>query len=219
MILFTADNHFDQHCGKVLHEALSDRFEISFEEDTHRQLADPARMKSADLLILNLIGDTPGSPHAGPDIEGPVRGYLDSGHPLLLLHGASAAFWKWDWWRKMVGLRWVRGDDPDGFTPSTHPVRPYPIRQAKSRHPLVSRMIPFDCPEDEIYIHLEQTRPIWVLLETTIAEGTFPMAYACETHVGGKVFGFLPGHRPEVVSSEPVVENVSILINALLAGK
>ena len=38
--------------------------------------------------------------------------------PLLLLHGSSAAFWHWDWWRRIVGYRWVRGNDPDGIPAS-----------------------------------------------------------------------------------------------------
>ncbi len=73
-----------------------------------------------------------------------------------------------------------------------------------------------DCPTDEIYIHLEQTSPAMVLMETTINEGTFPQCWESATPWGGRVIGLLPGHRGEVVRDTTMVANAAALIDSLL---
>lgn len=216
MITFVADDHYGARPGAVLREALGGRFELDFAENSLEPLTRARFADDCELLILHMIGDTCGQPLAGPETERRVRAYVEKGKPLLLLHGSSAAFWHWDWWRALAGLRWVRGDDPDGFAPSTHPVRPYRVEVAKCRHPLCRALEPFDLPEDEIYTRLEQTTPAWVLMETTTREGTFPQCWENATPWGGRVIGFLPGHRPEAVRHPALVENVARLIGDLL---
>ena len=216
MILFAADRHYDQYCGRHLHEALHGAYAIDFHEDDWRCLEQPF-VATTDLLMLNLVADTCGVPPPSAACEPHVRAYMESGKPVLLLHGGSAAFWPWPWWRERVGYRWVRGNDPDGAPPSTHPVRPYTVRPARSRHPLVSALTALDLPEDEIYTDLEQTCPCWTLMETVTDEGTFPMCYACTLEPGGgTLIGFLPGHRPDVVTAPGVVGTVRTLIDYLL---
>lgn len=216
MILFAADNHYGARPGAVLNEALQSRFPMHFAEDDWSALADPALMRECRLLILNLISGTGTAPVPGEAVERQVRAYLERGAPLLLLHGASAAFWQWDWWRPLVGFRWVRPSDPDGFAPSTHPRYPCCVTIAKNRHPLCRKLQPMELPDDEVYIGLEQTCPAITLMETTLPEGTFPQCYICETPWGGTLAGFLPGHTPEVTRHPGVVENVSVLIRHLL---
>lgn len=216
MIIFAADNHYDAHPGAALSRGLMPRFDHRFMEDEWGGLADASLMSSCSLLILNLIAGTGSAPMPGSGEEQQVKAYMARGRPVLLLHGASAAFWHWTWWRPLVGFRWVRGEDPDGFQPSTHPTRPYRVEVAKCRHPLARQLRPLDLPEDEIYIRMEQTCPTMTLMETTIAEGAFPQCYVATTPWGGQVIGFLPGHRPEVAASPAVVETVSTLIRYLL---
>lgn len=219
MIAFFADNHFKARPGYHLQQKLRLDEPLSFHEDDLSGL--PAILSNPDcrLLILNWISDTSGNPHPGSEIEKPLRAYLEAGRPLLLLHGASAAFHLWEWWRAIVGLRWVRGDDPDGFPASTHPVRPYCVTPTRTRHPLASQLQPFDLTEDEIYIQLEQTCPLIPLMETRIDEGTFPQAYIAESPFGGPIAGFIPGHDPVAFESPELVGNIRTLIHYLTGNR
>ncbi|MGC3990861.1 MAG: ThuA domain-containing protein [Chthoniobacteraceae bacterium] len=215
MIYFLADDHYGMRPGAKLFEVLNDRYSFVFRENNLHCLTEP-EFRKCQLLVLNLIAGTGGAVLPGAAIEHPLRAYIETARPLLLLHGASAAFWHWDWWRSIVGYRWVRNEDPDSFPASTHPTRPYQVKIAKCRHPLCKKLSPLDLPEDEIYIHLEQTTAAMTLLETTTDEGTFPQAWETMTPWGGRIIGFLPGHRREVVTHPDVVANVSTLIDYLL---
>jgi len=216
MIIFLADTHFGSRSGALFYEALKDRCPMAFYENDLTPLADPAFTEACDLLILNLIAGTGAQPLAGLESELHLRAYLEQGKPLLLLHGASAAFWHWDWWRRIVGFRWVRENDPDGTPKSTHPIRPYQVDVSKCRHPLCAHLQPMDLGEDEIYTRLEQTAPATILMETTIEEGTFPQCWENTTPWGGRVIGFLPGHRKETFQNAQLLSNVALLISSLL---
>jgi hypothetical protein len=216
MILFAADNHYGQHSGRAVYEGIRDRYEIDFHEDDWSCFERPL-VDRVDLLVLNMIAGTCDVPPPADACEEHVRAYVDAGKPMLLLHGGSAAFWPWDWWRALVGFRWVRGNDPDGFESSTHPVRPYDVRVCKARHPLCAKLQDMSLPEDEIYTCLEQTCPTWTLMETTTDEGTFPMCYEAATPAGGRVLGFLPGHHPEVCGRPELLANVSTIMEGVLS--
>jgi hypothetical protein len=214
MIYFLADDHYQARPGAALFDVLNDRYHFVFHENDVQCIAGPEFAK-CELLILNMIAGTGGAALAGGEIERPLRAYVEAGKPLLLLHGASAAFWHWGWWRSIVGHRWVRGEDPDGVPASTHPTRPYKVDVAKSRHLLCTKLRPMDLPNDEIYIRLEQTAPTMTLLETTTDEGTFTQCWETITPWSGRIVGFLPGHRREVVTHPDVVANVETLIDYL----
>ena len=134
---------------------------------------------------------------------------------LLLLHGGSSAFWPYAWFRELVGIRWVRGNDPDGFVASFHPHEPYKVVRAKCRHRLVNKLVEMDLPKDEIYTGLEQTRPVWTLMNTTISTGTFPQCTESATPWGGRVINFLPGHDKSVTRHPDFIANVKLLIDDL----
>ncbi len=215
MILFAADNHYGQHCGRVLYEALTETAGIEFHEDDWSCFEQPGLADRYDLLICNFIAGTCDVPPPSDTAAANIRAYLETAKPILLLHGASAALWPWDWWRPIVGHRWVRGSDPDGIPASTHPTRPYRLDVAKTRHPLAQRLIPVDLPADEIYINLEQTCPTLALMTTTTDEGTFPQSYVASTPWGGTIAAYIPGHRPDVVRHPLMVANVQTLIDFL----
>ncbi len=219
MIYFLADDHYGARPGATLRSALEGRFDLVFEENGYTTLESADFAARCTLLILSLIAGTKdGGGFAGPVAEAHLQKYLHNGGSVLLHHGGSAAFWHWPWWRAIVGYRWVRGQDPDGFPPSEHPIRPYRVDVNPSSHVLATKLKPMDLPEDEIYIRLLQTGPTTTLMSTTIAEGTFPQCYECTTPWGGKLIGFLPGHKPEVVRSPDLVANVATIIDYLRGG-
>ena len=133
----------------------------------------------------------------------------------LLLHGSSAAFWEWDWWRRLPGERWVRPNDPDGVEASTHPRKPYTVRISKTRHELASKLSAMELPEDEIYTNLENTCPCMRLMETHIEEGTFVQCCEAVSPWGGKVLSFIPGHDPAVTSNPVLIRNIATIMDYL----
>ena len=146
-----------------------------------------------------------------------MKRYCARKGPMLLLHGSSAAFWQWPWWRRITGMRWVRPKDPDGVEKSVHPSAPCQVRLSKCRHSLAGQLVPFELPEDEIYTALEQTAPFWTLLECDVEGRTFPQCTESFTPWGGRVVNFLPGHRAECVSSPGIAADAEILCRYLLA--
>ncbi len=219
MIYFFADNHYGVFPGKVIYEHLPEklRTRILFYCDEWAALEHSDWDSDCELLILNMIGGTCDQPHPGMDAEKRVRRYLERGGNMLLLHGSSAAFWQWDWWRELPGERWVRPHDPDGAAPSTHPRKPYRVTLSKTRHPLAERLAEMELPEDEIYTELENTCPCMRLMETHIGEGTFVQCCEAVSPWGGRLVSFIPGHSPAVTGDPVLIGNISVLIDYLLA--
>ncbi len=220
MMYFFADDHYESHPGKVIYENLPAdlKSQIRFYENDWSVLESGAWLSDCKLLILNLIGTTCNLPHPGPGAEKAVRKWCEKGGAILMLHGSSAAFWQWDWWRKIVGFRWVRPNDPDGIAASTHPKKPYSLTVSKTRHPLTKLLEPIELPTDEIYINMEQVCPAVTLMETHIEEGTFPQCSEAVSPWNGKLVNFIPGHAPEVTSNPKLIRNVAAIIEYLLKG-
>ena len=216
MILFAADDHYGAHPGKCIYEKVRQSYNIDFFENDWSCFTKYDLENECELIILNMIADTCGVTPPDADAESRLKAYCEIGGSFLLLHGSSAAFWHWEWWRTLQGFRWVRGNDPDNVSASSHPARPYRVNVAKCRHPLCRSLRQIDLPEDEIYIRLEQTSPAMVLMETDTDEGTFPQCYETITPWGGKIIGFIPGHRREVTENENFIANIKILIDYLL---
>ena len=217
MIYFFADNHFKVRPGQVIYEHLPERIRtrISFHEDDWSVLEQTDWPSDCELLILHLIGGSCGIPHPGPGAEKRVRAYLEEGGSVLLLHGSSASFWQWDWWRKLPGERWVRPNDPDGVEHSTHPKQSCRVTVSKTRHPIAARLKPMDLVEDEIYIDLENTCPCMRLMETRLESGTYVQCCEAPTPWGGKMVSFIPGHLPVNTANPVLLENVATLIDYL----
>ena len=221
MIYFFADDHYNVHPGKVIFEHLPDdrKSGIRFFENDWTVLESASWLNDCELLILNLIGTTCNLPHPGPGAEKAVRQWCEKGGNILMLHGSSAAFWQWDWWREIVGFRWVRPNDPDGVVPSTHPKKPYSLTVSKTRHPLAKSLEEIELPTDEIYINMEQVCPALTLMETHIEEGTFPQCTEAVSPWNGRLVNFIPGHAPEVTANPKLIRNVAAIIDDLLKGK
>lgn len=218
MIYFFADDHFGKHCGRNIFETLpAELGKITvFYENQVDKLENSNWPDDCELLILHMIGNTCGQAHPGPDAEIKVKNYLTQGGNMLLLHGSSAAFWQWDWWRKLPGFRWVRPGDPDNVASSVHPVKPYCLRLCKARHPLMRFLSSIQVPADEIYTQLEQVAPAMILMDTVVAGEVFPQCWETITPWGGKILNFLPGHAPEVILSGIFKECITEQIKYLL---
>lgn len=218
MIYFFADDHYGVHPGKNIFEHLPDELKqrITFVENDWSLLESGKWLDDCELLILNMIGTTCDLPHPDSNAEKAVKAWCEKGGNALLLHGSSAAFWQWDWWRKIVGLRWVRPNDPDNVPNSVHPVKPYSLRLTKNRHALSSELVPFELEADEIYTELEQVSPVMVLMDTFIEEGVYPQCAEAITPWGGKFVSFIPGHAPQATANEYLIKNINAIINYLL---
>ena len=209
MILFLADNHYGNHPGRNIYDQLKNRGDFDFHEDDLTPLA--SDLSAYDLLMLNVIPETPGSAVLDATMIANVKSYLESGKPLFLLHGSSALIPQEAWWRDMVGLRWVRGNDPWGVPASTHPKDPFTVALTKSNHPLINELREFEA-DDELYIQLEHTAPIHTLMQASWDGKSWPQCYVSTTIGGGKLAAFIPGHRKDIVESDGVIENVNTII-------
>lgn len=210
MIHFFADQHYGARPGARLHACLSPswRSRILLHEEEWDVLEEGSWRKDCQLLMLNMIGGSCHQPHPGEGAARAVRAWCENGGDLLLIHGGSAAFWQWDWWRQAMAMRWVRPEDPEGATPSFHPVHPYRVVPVEGSHPLASRLQAMELPQDEIYAGLACAPSLTVLMETRVAEGCFPQCALAPTPWGGRQLHFLPGHRPEAFQVPALVENV-----------
>ena len=218
MICFFADDHYNVHPGRVIFENLPEawRNRIRFSENDFSVLESGSLPEDCELLVLHMIGGTCNIPHPGEGAKRAIRSWVGAGRPILLLHGSSAAFWQWNFWRILPGYRWVRPSDPDEVEPSTHPRRPCKVIVSKSRHELCSVLEEMVLPEDELYIELEQVCPAMTLMETRTDEGTFPQCAEVITPFGGKIINFIPGHDPAVTSDPVLIRNVVRLMEYLL---
>ena len=221
MIYFFSDSHFDKHCGANLFNRFPAELKVRtvFTENQWDILESGSWEKDCELLILNMIGTTCGQPHAGEAAEAAVKRYVERGGNILMLHGSSAAFWHWEWWRKICGFRWVRPNDPDNVERSIHPVRDFTVTPAKCRHALITKLQPFTLENDEIYIRCEQTLPMTVLMETNTDEGIYPQCVECINPYGGKQIIFLPGHKVESFDNKEFIADNLILIDYLLENR
>ena len=221
MLYFFADDHYETHAGRVIFEQLPAelRARAVFTENEWTPLESGRWADDCELLILHFIAGTCGQPMPGGGSEAALRHYLMSGGGVLLLHGSSAAFWGWSWWRELPGLRWVRPNDPDQQVASTHPKAPCTIRVTKTRHPLAAKLRPFDLPEDEIYTALEETAPFMTLMDTLVNGETWPQCCETITPWNGRIVSFIPGHKPVCTENPDLVYNVETMVGYLLDGK
>lgn len=90
------------------------------------------------------------------------------------------------------------------------------VRPAKTRHLLVKSLKEMSLSHDEIYTALEQTAPMWILMETQIASGIFPQ---CVESIGpwkNRIVSFLPGHGAGVTRNPVFIENFTTIVKYLL---
>ena len=217
MIYFFADDHYGTHAGRCLYGQLPTelRDRTVFTENEWDLLESGRWVDDCELLILHCIAGTCGQPLPSGGAETAIKSYLAHGGNVLLLHGSSAAFWHWAWWRRIVGLRWVRPNDPDGVMPSSHPHSPCQVVSVPSGHPLSKSLKSFDLEDDEVYIDLQEVSPVTVLMTTQIAGKTYPQCFETVTADGSRIVSFLPGHQETNVRNPTLSADVALLVKDL----
>ncbi len=196
LILF-ADRHYDSFPGRTQAALLRPLCELTYIEEDYSALIAALAAQPGAILAVNSIAATPGNLTVPSELEAPLRAHLAAKAPLWILHGGSAAFWPWAWWRQLMPLRWVRNGDPDNAPVSTHPVVPLlltPTAFARAQLPALTEV---QLPVDENYIQLAEQQPFDTWLTTTFDGVVYPQAYSATTPWGGALHGFIPGHKPE----------------------
>ena len=220
MLYFFADDHYGTHGGQLLYRGLPEglRLQTTFTENEWSLLESGVWKANCELLILHFIAGTCGQPLPGTGAENAVREYLESGGNILLLHGASAAFWHWEWWRRIVGLRWVRPGDPDGASASMHPHAPCRVVPVGCVEKPGNMLQEFELQYDEVYINLCVEGPVSTLMTTQVDGKEHPQCFSSSTPWGGRIVSFLPGHLPVNVRNPALQANVNELIRRLRGG-
>ena len=116
-----------------------------------------------------------------------LKRFVEEGRGLVLIHFACGAFGDWPGFGELAGMVW------DGK--NTHDPRgPFDVHIADSRHPITAGLSDFRT-DDELYIGLDQRRPVEVLAtaRSKVTGRDHPMAFAFQ--VGkGRVFHTPLGH-------------------------
>ncbi len=201
MILF-ADRHYGTHAGRWIAGHLSDLTDVVFVEEDYDALIRAIHDRPGEALAFHAIFATPGNESMPPEMESVIRTHLDGGADVWILHGGSAAFWPWTWWRQLMRVRWVRKDDEDVSTPSWHPVIPYRIEVTDTGEARCPGLESLDLPEDELYVNLHQSGDIETWMTAEYEGVAWPQVYTHPGLSGGTVYGWIPGHKPEVIRSE-----------------
>lgn len=124
---------------------------------------------------------------------------LKEGRGLVLVHFACGAFGDWPWFGEVAGMVWDGKNmhDPRG---------PFDVRIVDSRHPITAGLADFHT-DDELYIGLDQKRPVEVLAvaRSRVTGREHPMAFTLE--VGqGRVFHTPLGHDVKALEMPGVAE-------------
>ena len=210
-VIYFSDRHYDAFPGRAQAELLKPLCELLYIEEDYSALLDALKRWPEATLAFNSIVGTPGNMLAPAEVEVPLHTHLARGAALWILHGGSAAFWPWAWWRQAMPLRWVRNADPDNLTPSTHPVVPFLITPTPYALEHLPGLTEVSLPADEIYIRLAAHQPFTTLLTTCHDGVVYPQAYESRTPWGGALHGFLPGHNSACLSNPDYIKTFTTL--------
>ncbi len=124
---------------------------------------------------------------------------VNEGRGLVLVHFACGAFGDWPGFGELAGMVWD--------TKNTHdPHGPFDVRIVNTRHPITAGLGDFGT-DDELYIGLDQRRPVDVLAvaRSKVTGRDHPMAFAFQ--VGkGRVFNTPLGHDVKAFQMPGVAE-------------
>ena len=200
VVIFFADRHYGAAPGRIQAKLLRLLCEVHYIEEDYAALIAALAAHPEATLAVNAIAGTPGNPAPDAALEAPLKAHLAAGRPLWILHGGSAAFWPWAWWRQLMPLRWVRANDPDQVPASTHPVVPLHLTATPGAHESFLNLPAItDLPTDELYIKLAVQHPFETWLNITYEGVDYPQACSASSPWGGPIHCFLPGHSAEVL--------------------
>jgi len=144
----------------------------------------------ADLVVVNAANGTRSEDDASDDewaeALGRLRGWVETGGPLLALHLSSAAFREFPEWRQWIGGAWIAG------TSMHPPISAATVTVHADAHPIV-RGLGDVAVFDEMYSYLEMEPGNVVLASHRYEDRDHPVAWARETDRGRAVYDAL-GH-------------------------
>ena len=150
-----------------------------------------------DLILLHFRNEQP-LPHEA-QARANLQRLVQEGRGLVLIHFACGAFGDWPGFGELAGMVWD--------TKNTHdPHGPFDVRIVNSHHPITAGLRDFRT-DDELYIGLDQRRPVDVLAvaRSKVTGRDHPMAFAFQ--VGkGRVFQTPLGHDVKALQMPGVAE-------------
>ncbi|MEW6301932.1 MAG: ThuA domain-containing protein [Verrucomicrobiota bacterium] len=154
-------------------------------------------MSSQDVVFLHFNNWQ--KPDPGPKAQENLRGFVERGGGLAVLHFACGAFSNWTAYPKLAGKVWDRKNTHD-------PRGPFTVRITNHEHPVTRGLKDFDT-DDELYTCLTGDQPVELLAvaRSKVKGSDQPMAF---THTCGKgrVFHTPLGHDARAIHSPGTAE-------------
>jgi len=173
---------------------LDERLAVSVTEDPN----DLARLELSryDALVLHFMDWE--TPDPGPTARANLKGFVQDGGGLVLVHFACGAFQAWDEFGLLAGRAWdpnLRGHDPHGA---------FTVEIADQTHPITRDLTAFETT-DELYTCLAGETPIHVLAtaQSKVDHQNYPIAFVLP-YGKGRVFHCVLGHDVKALANPPV---------------
>ncbi|MHC4438124.1 MAG: ThuA domain-containing protein [Planctomycetota bacterium] len=171
--------------------AIDKRLNVAVTEDPNELASD--RLDDYDVIVLHFMDWE--VPDPGPKARDNLKGAVQNGTGLVLVHFACGAFQEWPEFVKLVGRVWdpnLRGHDPHGkFT----------VNIIDDKHPAMKGLKDFETV-DELYTCLTGQTPIKILAtaRSKVDNKYYPMAFVLD-YGKGRVFHSVLGHDVQAFES------------------
>lgn len=144
LLVTGANNHDWKWTSPVLKEALEEtgRFQVDITTTPAADLADPAKLRRYQALLLDYNG-----PRWGEAAEAAFLDAVQRGTGVVVVHAANNAFPGWVEYERMVGLCWREGTGHGAF-------HPFDIAVVDRHHPITQGMEDLRLHPDELYHRL-----------------------------------------------------------------
>jgi type 1 glutamine amidotransferase len=165
-------------------------------------LEDPYRLDQTDLSkfeVVFLHFNNWERPDPNQAARENLRGFVERGGGLVVLHFACGAFADWPEFSELAGRVWDRKNTHD-------PRGPFRVELVDAPHPITRGLTSFET-DDELYTGLTGKQPITLLAEASSkTTGTDqPMAFTL-TYGQGRVFHTPLGHDARAIHTPTVAE-------------
>lgn len=200
VLLVTGVDHPAHHwreTAPVLGRILSEggRCAVTISEDP--EVLATVELFKHDVVLLHFRNEKPLAHE--DEARANLRRFVEEGRGLVLVHFACGAFGDWPGFGELAGMVW------DGK--NTHDPRgPFDVHIADPRHPITAGLGDFRT-DDELYIGLEERRPVEVLAtaRSRVTGRDHPMAFAFP--VGkGRAFHTALGHDVKALRTPGTAE-------------
>lgn len=121
------------------------RFTVDVTEDPAATLADAARLRQVDVLVLNYNG-----PRWGEAAETGFLEAVRAGKGVSVIHAANNAFPGWTDYERLIGMAWRAGAGHG-------PYHEFAVRYADRSHPITRGLKDLERHPDELYHRLTVT--------------------------------------------------------------